>query len=103
MDKLLPCPFCGGGTVHHEKYREMVKCSTDWCPASMGWSPIDTWNTRHTPEGWQLVPVEATYEMIRSARGWRECDGREGLLGEPDMFDRAYHAMLAAAPKWGGG
>lgn len=53
------------------------------------------------PEGWVLVPREPTEEMLRSAVGWREYDSREGLSGEPDMFERAYYAMLSALPTKG--
>ena len=40
------------------------------------------------PEGWQLVPVEATREMIDAA-----------ILVEEDGYAAMYSAMLAAAPK----
>lgn len=50
-------------------------------------------------EGWRLMPKRATEEMLRAAIGWREVDPAEGMQSaEADMFDRAYHAMLAAAP-----
>lgn len=41
------------------------------------------------PNGWQLVPVEATEDMIAAGDAW--CDGLTYLSS-------AYEAMLAAAP-----
>lgn len=50
------------------------------------------------PEGWRLVPTSADAAILRAMLGWRECDSREGLTGELDMFERAYHCALSAAP-----
>ena len=44
------------------------------------------------PEGWQLVPVEPTIEMVRAAT--------HGAVGFGTRA--AYQSMLAAAPKLGG-
>ena len=44
------------------------------------------------PEGWQLVPVEPTIEMVQAATNSAVCFGTKA----------AYKAMLAAAPKLGG-
>ena len=44
------------------------------------------------PEGWQLVPVEPTIEMVQAATHSAVCFGTTA----------AYQAMLAAAPKLGG-
>lgn len=46
------------------------------------------------PEGWQVVPVEPTREMIDAARQHHE--------GEAYLPFSLYRAMLAAAPKPGG-
>ena len=40
------------------------------------------------PDGWQLVPIEPTQEMLASAWGIDSCD-----------IDGTYKAMLASAPK----
>lgn len=48
-------------------------------------------------EGWQLVPVEPTTEMVNSGHvAWS--DGEDDF----ESFAMAYQAMLAAAPKLGG-
>ena len=44
------------------------------------------------PEGWQLVPVEPTIEMVQAATHSSVGFGTRA----------AYQAMLAAAPKLGG-
>lgn len=46
------------------------------------------------PEGWQMVPVEPTREMIDAARQHHE--------GEAYLLFSLYKATLAAAPKPGG-
>lgn len=49
------------------------------------------------PEGWQLVPVEPTPEMLDE--GATHCG--DGMLGSKEEADNVYRAMLAAAPKVG--
>ena len=44
------------------------------------------------PNGWQLVPIEPTIEMIRAATHDSVCFGTKAV----------YQAMIAAAPKLGG-
>ena len=59
---------------------------------------------KHSPDaakmvqdGWQLVPVEPTIEMVNSGHAaWS--DGEDDF----ESFAMAYQAMLAAAPKLGG-
>lgn len=51
------------------------------------------------PEGWQLVPVEPTQEMVVAGGGAIDMNGGEG--GDDEMQSdaiHAYSAMLAAAP-----
>lgn len=43
--------------------------------------------TTNTPEGWKLVPVEPTPEMIG-----------KGIIAYDGKCESAYRAMLAAAP-----
>ena len=54
--------------------------------------------TAGVPDGWKLVPVEPTDEMIDAA--W-ECDSATDYVGEHKRIHSAadaYRAMLAAAP-----
>ena len=52
------------------------------------------------PDGWQLVPMKPTYEMLDAAMApkGRTVDGRSN----PHTISDKYIAMLAAAPKLGG-
>jgi hypothetical protein len=43
------------------------------------------------PEGWKLVPIEPTAEMLNSAKQ-RDCDGM------PASYTAIYQTMIAAAP-----
>ncbi|MDX1465562.1 MAG: hypothetical protein R3215_07685 [Halomonas sp.] len=49
-----------------------------------------TWSKRHTPDGWQTVPVEPTEDMAHKGRN------AASIL-------KKWAAMLAAAPRPGGG
>lgn len=66
-----------------------------------GWHPSLQWlSSRHpptsaVPDGWQLVPVEPTPEMVD--RGAEEVDWYNHNARD------CYGAMLAAAPQQGGG
>lgn len=57
-------------------------------PVSSGY----TFNSPVIPDGWKLVPVEPTEDMLRAA--YRE----SGVYSA-----KAYRAMLAAAPEGGNG
>ena len=46
------------------------------------------------PEGWQLVPVEPTHEMLHVVINCGHFD-----VVQPQMAGKYYRAMLAAAPK----
>lgn len=51
------------------------------------------------PEGWKLVPVEPTDDMVANIRR-RQLAIRASLGAEPSMDDRwVYRAMIAAAPE----
>lgn len=62
----------------------------DACRAAMLAQPVSSGCT--LPDGWKLVPVEPTEEMLRAAY-------REAAVYSPT----AYRAMLAAAPEGGNG
>lgn len=87
MDKLLPCPFCGGGAeirYWRKMNSEFMQCGSVGCSKNhtfMEFSDIRTekrhdtdseeraiksWNTRHIPEGYVLVPNEPTETMLDS-------------------------------------
>lgn len=125
---LLPCPFCGGDAKHYHRDEGSGWSNTDWvccendecgcgtCLHETADIAIAAWNRRAAPavpDGWKLVPEEATEEMI--AEGHRHIDWcrndqnthrpyhpsqRPGGVGSDcgeDVQD-AYRAMLAAAP-----
>lgn len=46
------------------------------------------------PEGWKLVPIEPTREMIQKA-----CSDHGYPCGDRSVYARGYRAMLAAAPE----
>ena len=123
---LLPCPFCGetGVTVVEGSTFRWMFAACDHCGASCGevrvqthgdgtpeqWreqgkrDAIDEWNrrapviaARKVPDGWQLVPIEPTVEMLNGARDWSV--RKNGMGVGHDQATGCYAAMLAAAPK----
>ena len=107
MNKLLPCPFCGGeaefermGTPRQSCIVACTDCGGRLEASEEGAACGSQWNDRHVPDGWQVVPVEATSSM--------EDAGREAGSSAYADYDGirivdAWEAMLAAAPKLGGG
>ena len=69
--------------AENERLRDALECATNHFPDA----------AKMVPDGWQLVPVEPTLEMISAAT--RDSVGF-GTRAE-------YKAMLAAAPKHEGG
>ena len=75
IEKLLPCPLCGRQVKVHNDGHEYgsIECSScSYFFASYGnegeddkKENIKKWNTRHAPEGYVLVPVEPTKEMLK--------------------------------------
>ena len=57
-------------------------------------------NSTPVPEGWQLVPVEPTREMMIASEGWHEYDVPDHWVNcnEVRRVYGSYRAMLAAAP-----
>jgi hypothetical protein len=85
IKELKPCPFCGGkarmlgGPMAQESY-------SVWCENRhhiTGGMDADKlameWNTRYTPKGFTIVPVEPTDEMIQA-----------GLRADNDSFPLQY-------------
>lgn len=77
MSELELCPFCGGEASHDMAAlpSDNPKFGTAWivCHTCGTTGPMfdfrtdaevieSHWNTRHTPEGYKLVPVETTIE-----------------------------------------
>ncbi len=87
MNKPLPCPFCGGDAL--ELGDGFYCCAEDDCAGASLDCTAEQWNTRHAPEGWQLVPVVAT-AMMQIESGY-----------PADNFNERYAALLLSAPKWG--
>ncbi len=58
--------------------------------------------TREVPDGWALVPVDPTEQMIRSGAIWcRQSPGVAPTVNNECTAAMSYRAMLAAAPKQG--
>ena len=57
-------------------------------------------NSMPTRDGWQLVPVEPTREMMIASEGWCEYDVPDHWVNcnEVRRVYGSYRAMLAAAP-----
>ena len=69
--------------AENERLRTALECATNHFPDAA---------EMVAPEGWQLVPVEPTIEMVQAATHSAVGFGTKA----------AYKAMLAAAPKLGG-
>ena len=103
-EALEPCPFCSSINLSecHTIARSYVQCHN--CKTLGPDGGANAWNTRApaAPEGWQLVPIEPTHEMLDDAI-WAAA---EKITIEDGVamfgFDAAravYAANLAAAPK----
>lgn len=108
MPELLPCPFCGGTNIGgklREGYSRFVMCGD--CGAQC--ADVDTlpeldcvvaWNRRAAiqqaavPEGFQIVPIEPTPEMIEAAHFTMRSEWSDPV----GHFVSHYKAMLAASP-----
>ena len=97
-NKLLPCPFCGEAakhTVWGDAGFNKVECT--YCDVGMDYfyhqdDAFEAWNRRSAmraaPEGYVLVPVKPTPEMLAAVG-----NGADGLKR------RIWRGMLAASPQ----
>lgn len=98
-EELKPCPFCGGEAEFERKgdRRQSTIVSCTCCGATQEcgeeWGHGKTWNTRHIPEGYALVPVEPTRAMREAFHDSYE-DYENGHASCPDA---QWKAMIAAA------
>lgn len=93
-EELKPCPFCGSEYI--ELHGGMhPKCNECGCEQSrvIGRKSVAVWNTRHIPEGYALVPLEPTREMVEALRDVISVTSRGGVL----RAGIALKASIAAA------
>jgi len=76
--------------------RENLTHSTAQCIASLQ-DRIRQLEAERVPEGWKLVPIEATQEMLKES-GLYDDDTIE-VNSAASMAGQIYRAMLAAAPQ----
>lgn len=110
--ELLPCPFCGGAAEIRKWQDEELwshaivewqkahctECECEGISSCPGCEPdtVEAWNTRAAltpPEGYVLVPVEPTMEMLREAAKHDYYSAKD-----PTWRD-LYQVMLAARPE----
>lgn len=96
--KLLPCPFCNSSVMPGQKY---CQCSNSACPAFHIKTTPSQWNMRGqqpagvaVPEGWKLVPIEPTTDMVNAFKDRVAVTSRGGLLNT----GHALTAAINAAP-----
>ena len=96
-DKLLGCPFCGSKanyldlSVCSDYDRHKIICT--FCSVEMEDCKKETvfkeWNTRHTPEGFALVPIKITADMLEELTN--------GDVRKNTLMKLRYTTMLKAA------
>jgi len=103
-EQLKPCPFCGGEPFKLDCEQGWhLECANDDCisqPALSGFhhryeNAVKAWNTRHIPEGYQMVPIEPTSNMRRASM--QVNDFIPSYDESADFNEEIYKAMLAAA------
>jgi len=103
MKDLLPCPFCGGeaefermGTPRQSCIVACTDCGGRLESSEEGAGCGSEWNDRHAPDGWKVVPVKPTREMLASYE-------KASIAPIGPLSVRGYTHMLTAVPKPGGG
>lgn len=118
--ELLPCPFCGECTAFDESHRpdcyfRVSQQLLDDADVAGSLSEVyDAWNRRASltpPEGYVLVPVEPTEEMLGEGaesrpmrpftplEEWEEFEAMTGCEQGRHKARLCYAAMLAARPE----
>ncbi len=96
-DKLKPCPFCGGTAEIVETsvaWVRCLKCDSETQASDSGTvvGAIAIWNTRYITEGYAIVPVTPTKDMLEAAGEYIDFSKRLN-----DQIRDYYKAMLKAA------
>lgn len=110
MPELKPCPFCGGeansfgygskfSVVHCNNYANCTMKPEINTKISMA-DAVTAWNTRAVPEGYALVPLEPTEEMVNEYFDATRITLEGGASGTLAVIE-GYRAMIAAAQKGG--
>lgn len=114
MNKLLPCPFCGGeaefermGTPRQSCIVACTDCGGRLETSEEGAACGSQWNDRHVPDGWQVVPVKPTGGMEDAIRGFLILlsSGSPLAYGRARRHVKMYHGpeALAAWPAYAQG
>lgn len=103
MSELLPCPFCGGDAeferMGDRRQSCIVACTDCGCRHESSDEHENngaSWNSRHTPDGWQCVPVEPSPEMKKA--GYWSGSG-DVSVNEEWARCEVWKRMLNTAPK----
>jgi hypothetical protein len=100
MSEPKGCPFCGVSDLHFAKHDKgcFLRLSEEGC-TGLG-VLINAYGTRHTPEGYVLVPVEPTEAMMAAGHESisEDVSGSCGEFAGSSLGTAAdaYKAMIAA-------
>lgn len=110
--ELADCPFCGSPAEFAKGgFGEIfAACTKCWCHMGGAWATDQEtaakgWNTRAlasraaVPDGFVLVPMEATFDMEDAGLRWMTAFQHMRKQDRRNAMANAYEAMLAAAPE----
>lgn len=103
MSELKPCPFCGGKaelvTGAPEYWVRCLTCGAGTDTTASSKRATDNWNRRKSPDGYQLVPIEMTDDMLAAGYlgGVKTVAKNYGHYCKSEKD--AWRRMLRAAPK----